>query len=400
MSSIATPASSPPSASEPRVPFVRLDQGDPELITELLEVTERVARSGAFTLGEELATFERAFAAWCDCPDAIGVSSGTSALELALRALGIGPGDEVIVPTNSFIATAEAVTAAGATPRLVDVDERTALLTAEIVEEAIGPRTRCRNPRAPLRAHRGHGSAARALPVARPRCGRGCLPGARRALPRQAGRVARRRRLLQLLPDQEPRRLGRRRGDRHRRRRARRAPASDALPRRGGATPSSPRLPAPHRLHSLQAAILAVKLRRLDGWNDQRRAAARYLSAALADSGLTLPAGGRPGVRPRLPPLRRARLRPRRPAPSPRGARRGQRSPLPDPDSPAAGLRRCRARPRAPCRSVSAWRGKAARCRSSPRSPPPSWTASPRRWRAFLPTTANAAGGRSTPTPA
>jgi dTDP-4-amino-4,6-dideoxygalactose transaminase len=71
------------------------------------------------------------------------VSSGTAALELALRGLGVGSGDEVIVPTNSFIATAEAVSAAGATPRLVDVDRETALITAEIVEAAITPRTRC-----------------------------------------------------------------------------------------------------------------------------------------------------------------------------------------------------------------------------------------------------------------
>ena len=69
---------------------------------------------------------------------AVGVSSGTEALALALRALGIGPGDEVIVPANSFIATAEAVSLAGATPRLVDVDPETHLLTAEIVEPRSG----------------------------------------------------------------------------------------------------------------------------------------------------------------------------------------------------------------------------------------------------------------------
>ena len=63
----------------------------------------------------------------------MGVSSGTEALALALRALDIGAGDEVIVPTNSFIATAEAVSLAGATPRLVDVDPETHLLTAEAV---------------------------------------------------------------------------------------------------------------------------------------------------------------------------------------------------------------------------------------------------------------------------
>ena len=125
------------------IPFTRLDNADPELLAELLEVVARVSRKAAFTLGEELEGFEGEFAAYCEAEHAVGVSSGTAALELALRSLGIGPGDEVIVPTNSFIATAEAVSATGATPRLVDVDEDTALLTAEIAERAITARTRC-----------------------------------------------------------------------------------------------------------------------------------------------------------------------------------------------------------------------------------------------------------------
>jgi dTDP-3-amino-3,4,6-trideoxy-alpha-D-glucose transaminase len=129
--------------SDAQVPFTRLDNGDPEQLSELLDVVAGVAAKAAFTLGDEVDLFEREFAAWCEAEHAVGVSSGTAALELALRGLGIGPGDEVIVPTNSFIATAEAVSAAGATPRLVDVDEETALLTAEIVERAITPRTRC-----------------------------------------------------------------------------------------------------------------------------------------------------------------------------------------------------------------------------------------------------------------
>ena len=88
----------------------------PELFAELIEVVERIGRDAAFTLGPELERFEAAFAEYCGAEHAVGVSSGTAALELALRALGIGPGDEVIVPTYSFIATAEAVSAVGATP--------------------------------------------------------------------------------------------------------------------------------------------------------------------------------------------------------------------------------------------------------------------------------------------
>src|ERR1700686_3712615 len=121
------------------IPLTRLDNSDPEL----LEVVARIARTGAFTLGEHVESFERDFADYCEAPFAIGVSSGTEALALSLRALQIGPGDEVIVPANSFIATAEAVSAVGARPRLADVDPDPPLLTAEIVAAALRPAVRC-----------------------------------------------------------------------------------------------------------------------------------------------------------------------------------------------------------------------------------------------------------------
>jgi dTDP-3-amino-3,4,6-trideoxy-alpha-D-glucose transaminase len=126
-----------------QVPFTRLDFSDPELLEELLGAVRGIAERGAFTLGEPVESFEREFAAYCETDFAIGVSSGTEALVLALRALEIGPGDEVIVPTNSFIATAEAVSAVGATPRLVDVDPDSHLLTAEIVAANLTPAVRC-----------------------------------------------------------------------------------------------------------------------------------------------------------------------------------------------------------------------------------------------------------------
>jgi dTDP-4-amino-4,6-dideoxygalactose transaminase len=126
-----------------QVPFTRLDFSDPELLEELLGNVRAIAERGAFTLGEPVEAFEREFAAYCETNFAIGVSSGTEALVLALRALEIGPGDEVIVPTNSFIATAEAVSAVGATPRLVDVDPDSHLITAEIVAANLTPAVRC-----------------------------------------------------------------------------------------------------------------------------------------------------------------------------------------------------------------------------------------------------------------
>jgi dTDP-3-amino-3,4,6-trideoxy-alpha-D-glucose transaminase len=125
------------------VPLLRLDFADSELLEELLDAVRSVAERGAFTLGDEVEAFEREFAAYCESDFAVGVSSGTRALELALRALEIGPGDEVILPTNSFIATAEAVSAVGARPRLVDVDGDSHLITAEIVAANLGPNVRC-----------------------------------------------------------------------------------------------------------------------------------------------------------------------------------------------------------------------------------------------------------------
>jgi dTDP-3-amino-3,4,6-trideoxy-alpha-D-glucose transaminase len=129
-------------AQAPLVPITRLDNAEPELLAELLEVVAGVASTGAFTMGRELEAFEAEYAAYCESAHAVGVSSGTEAIVLALRALEIGPGDEVVLPTNTFIATAEAVSLVGAIPRLIDVDPRTHLMTPAGVAEAIGPRTR------------------------------------------------------------------------------------------------------------------------------------------------------------------------------------------------------------------------------------------------------------------
>ena len=94
-------------------------------------------------MGAELEAFETEFAAYCETDHAVGVSSGTEAISLALRALEIGPGDEVIVPANSFIATAEAVELGRRdAASSVDVDPETHLITPEAVAAAIGPRTR------------------------------------------------------------------------------------------------------------------------------------------------------------------------------------------------------------------------------------------------------------------
>jgi dTDP-4-amino-4,6-dideoxygalactose transaminase len=275
---------------EMAVPFVRLDKDDPELLEELLAEVRLVAEESAFTLGSRVEAFENEFAAYCEADDAVGVASGTDAIALALRALGIGPGHEVIVPANTFIATAEAVSMAGATPRFVDVDPASGLITAEIVERALNPRVRCVIPvhlygatvdMDPIlevaRAARiavvedacqAHGARYRGRRVGA--LGDiGCFsfyPAKNLGAWGDGGAVVTNR------PELAERvRLLRSHGERPRYRH--RVIGSTA------------------RLDGLQAAVLSVKLRHLDSWNAQRRRAAAELRRALQGSGVQVPHG-------------------------------------------------------------------------------------------------------------
>jgi dTDP-3-amino-3,4,6-trideoxy-alpha-D-glucose transaminase len=125
----------------PDVPLVALDRAHAPLRAELSAAFERVVDASAFVLGEEVATFESRWAAFCEVEHAVGVASGTAALTLALEALGIGPGDEVIVPAHTFIASALAVIHVGATPVLCDVLADTGLIDAAAAEALVGERT-------------------------------------------------------------------------------------------------------------------------------------------------------------------------------------------------------------------------------------------------------------------
>jgi dTDP-4-amino-4,6-dideoxygalactose transaminase len=102
----------------------------------------RVLDSGRFILGPELAAFEDEWAAYCGAGHAIGVANGTDALTIALRAMGVGPGDEVVVPSFTFYASAEAIPPTGATPVFCDVDPETFCITADTVRAALTPRTK------------------------------------------------------------------------------------------------------------------------------------------------------------------------------------------------------------------------------------------------------------------
>jgi dTDP-3-amino-3,4,6-trideoxy-alpha-D-glucose transaminase len=277
------------------IPLTRLDNGEPELTEEILEVVARIARSGAFVGGAEVAAFEAELSDYCDVRHAVGVSSGTDALALTLRALDVGPGDEVVVPANSFIATAEAVTLVGATPRFADVDPRTALVTADHVAAAITERTRCIIPvhlygrtvdldpilrlarrcdatviEDACQAHGAWLNGRRAGSVA----DAGCFSfypaknlgawGDAGAVVTDDAAIADRVRLVQSH--------GERPRYRHR------VPGTTA------------------RLDAIQAGVLRVKLRRLDAWNERRRDLGARLTECLRGTAVRTPAPAGPGA--------------------------------------------------------------------------------------------------------
>ena len=125
-----------------KVPLVDLAAQHREIANEIMVGLAGVFENTSFVLGPAVKEFETAYAKFVGAKHCIGVANGTDALELALRAVGIGPGDEVILPTNTFIATALAVARAGATPVLVDCDPTYQLIDVAQVEGRITPRTR------------------------------------------------------------------------------------------------------------------------------------------------------------------------------------------------------------------------------------------------------------------
>jgi dTDP-4-amino-4,6-dideoxygalactose transaminase len=124
------------------IPLVDLAAAHAEVADEVETGFKRIIAETAFIGGAEVAAFEKEYAAFSGLPHCVGVANGTDALELALRAVGAGPGTEVILPANTFIATAEAVARAGARVVLVDCDPRTYLIDTEAALAAVTPATR------------------------------------------------------------------------------------------------------------------------------------------------------------------------------------------------------------------------------------------------------------------
>jgi dTDP-4-amino-4,6-dideoxygalactose transaminase len=125
-----------------QVPFVDLAAQYVAIADEIGEATASVLGRTDYILGRDVALLEQEFAAYCEAANAVGVDSGTSALELILRAYDIGPGDEVVTVANTFMATALAISYTGATPVLVDIDPQTYTLDVSLLERAISDRTR------------------------------------------------------------------------------------------------------------------------------------------------------------------------------------------------------------------------------------------------------------------
>ncbi|HYF27235.1 MAG TPA: aminotransferase class I/II-fold pyridoxal phosphate-dependent enzyme, partial [Baekduia sp.] len=109
---------------------------------ELDAAIGRVLDRGVFVLGPEVEAFEQEFAAYLGCGHAVGVANGTEAISVALRALGVGPGDDVVVPSITFWASAEAIVNVGARPVFCDIDPRTYVATADDVRAALTPATK------------------------------------------------------------------------------------------------------------------------------------------------------------------------------------------------------------------------------------------------------------------
>ena len=129
-------------SSDVSVPLVDLAIQHAEVAEEIEDAWTDILQRSAFVLGGEVQAFERSFAQYCGVQHCIGVGNGTDALEMALRAEGVGAGDEVVVPTNSFVASAAAVARAGATPVLADVDPHTLLLDVDHASARVTRRTR------------------------------------------------------------------------------------------------------------------------------------------------------------------------------------------------------------------------------------------------------------------
>ncbi len=271
-----------------KVPGVDLAWQHREIAEEVEAGLASVFERTAFILGDEVARFEEEFARYVGVEHCIGVGSGTDALELALRAVGVGPGDEVVLPANTFIATALAVVRAGGKPVLADCDPVHHLLDPEAAAAVMGPRTRVLLPvhlfgqLAPMEPLTKLAAESGAVLVEDAAQCQGATAQGRRG--GSIGRVA----ATSFYPGKN---LGAY-GD------AGAVTTDDedtaaavrALRNYGGSAREHPVIGFNSRLDTVQAVVLRAKLQRLDAWNQARREAAdRYCALLAGQAGLELP---------------------------------------------------------------------------------------------------------------
>jgi dTDP-4-amino-4,6-dideoxygalactose transaminase len=281
------------------IPLLSIKAQNAALAGEIKEAVNRVIDSGAFILGNENKGFDQEFAAAVGAPFCLGVDSGTSALELSLEAVGVGPGDEVIVPSFTFIATATAVSVLGAVPVFADVDDETLTLDPRSVEKLITAKTKAIVP-----VH-VFGQPADMDPLMALSKHRGCFiveDCAQSHLATYKGRTTGTFGHANAFSFYPTKNLGAA-GD------AGAITLSDPALRDRilelrncgrtiGATYHHARVGHNCRLDEIQAAILRIKLRRLKDWTEARRRVARLYHAGLSDVPLRLPPLGGAGTDP------------------------------------------------------------------------------------------------------
>jgi dTDP-4-amino-4,6-dideoxygalactose transaminase len=283
------------------IPLLSIKAQTAALSAEIKEAVGRVIDSGAFVLGPENKAFDLEFAEAIGASFSMGVDSGTSALELALEALGVGPGDEVIVPSFTFIATATAVSVLGAVPVFADVDEATMTLDPRSVERLLTPKTKAIIP-VHLFGQSADMDALRAvLKTAKTRtfivedCAQSHLATYHGKTTGTLGDVG----AFSFYPTKN---LGAA-GDAGAITVADRAVRDRILELRNcgrtiGATYHHARVGHNCRLDEIQAAILRIKLRRLKSWTAARRKIAEIYQVGLSDLPLRLPPMGGAGTEP------------------------------------------------------------------------------------------------------
>ena len=280
------------------IPLFDLGRQWPPIRNDALAVYERIAATGAFSLGDELASFESEFAAYCGTAHCVGLANGTVAIELALRALGACPGREVISVAHTFVATVEAIAATGARPVLVDIDPETRCMDPDALAGALTDRTVAVVPvhlygrPAPLR-HILAACAAHGVPVVEDAAqAHGATSEGRRIGSFGAAGC------FSFYPTKNLGAMGdggaiiTDDGDL--------AATVRSLRHHGAAADDANVHELPgrtERLDNLQAALLRLKLRRLDSDNDERRDIARRYRERLAGLPVGIPADDDPSDR-------------------------------------------------------------------------------------------------------